>query len=224
MKAFILAAGEGRRMRPLTNNTPKPLLEVGGKPLIQHHIENLRDAGVTELVINAKWLASKLIQEVGDGSRYGVSIHWSVESEKLETGGGIRNALHLLGQEPFLLVNGDVWSDFTFAKILATDLADNLGHLLLVENPPHHPAGDFSIESGKLVRPTTGQQAHTYSGIALLRPQLFERYAREQRCLPLVTLLWQAIAENRLSGELYSGRWCDVGTPERLKALRDELG
>ena len=224
MKAFILAAGEGRRMRPLTESIPKPLIEVAGKPLILHHIEKLRAVGVTDIVINARWLAQRLKDSLGDGAEHGVSIQWSEETEKLETGGGIRNALNRLDEEPFLLISGDVWCEISFANLVARSLGENLGHLVLVENPEHNPKGDFGLRGEKISKSVLDLVAYTYSGIGILSPKLFLKYRRHERCLPLVRLLADAIDDGLLTGELYSGSWCDVGTPERLRALREELG
>mgnify|MGYP000116603239 CR=1 FL=1 len=219
MKAMILAAGLGNRMRPLTLETPKPLLAVGGKPLIVWHIEALKTAGVTELVINTAWLGHKLHDALGDGSDYGVSIHWSDENEPLETAGGIQKALPLLGDEPFLLVNGDIWLRYDFKDIVAKSLGDQLAHLLLVANPPQHPNGDFVFHrnSGNTLVLPDGEERYTFAGISLLSPQLFAGLT--PGIAPLAPLLRQAIARGRVSGEYHDGAWIDVGTPERLAAL-----
>lgn len=210
MKAMILAAGKGERMRPLTLHMPKPLLPVAGKALIEYHIEALARAGFTELVINHAWLGEQLEVALGDGSRYGVRICYSVEPQPLETGGGIFNALPLLGDAPFVLVNGDVWTDYDFALLPRQLDAD--AHLVLVDNPAHHPQGDFALVSGQ-VR-SHGPSLLTYSGIAVLRPQLFAGCVAG--AFPLAPLLRKAMAEGRASGEHYAGRWLDVGTVERL--------
>lgn len=213
MKAMILAAGRGERMRPLTDHTPKPLLVVGGKPLIVHHILRLRDAGYTELVINHAWLGEQLPAALGDGSGHGVHITWSPEGEALETGGGIHRALPLLGDAPFLVVNGDVWTDYPYARL--RHAPTGLAHLVLVANPPQHPQGDFALDHGR-VR-SDGAPRHTFSGIGVYRPELFAGCAPGK--FPLAPLLRAAMAGDQVSGELYPGRWYDIGTPERLTAL-----
>jgi MurNAc alpha-1-phosphate uridylyltransferase len=211
MKAMILAAGKGERMRPLTLHTPKPLLPVGGMPLIEHHIRALAAAGFTELVINHAWLGQQIEDYLGDGARFGVSIGYSAEGEPLETGGGIQRALPLLGREPFLLVNGDVWTDYPFAG-LRRPLA-GLAHLVLVDNPAHHPEGDFRLQ-GERACARDAEVGLTYSGIAVLDPALFAG------CRPgafkLAPLLRDAMALGQVSGEHYRGQWVDVGTRERL--------
>lgn len=210
MKAMILAAGKGERMRPLTLHTPKPLLRVAGKALIEYHIEALAVAGITELVINHAWLGQQVEQALGNGSRYGVRIAYSAETEPLETGGGIRKALPLLGDEPFVVVNGDVWTDYDFSELKGH--ADSLAHLVLVNNPPHHPRGDFSLVQG-VVSPD-GENKLTYSGISILHPQLFADC--QSGAFALAPLLRAAMTQGRVSGEYYAGRWLDVGTTERL--------
>lgn len=212
MKAMILAAGKGERMRPLTLHTPKPLLPVAGKPLIEYHIERLVAAGCRELVINHAWLGEQIEQALGDGSRWGVSIQYSAETEPLETGGGIRRALPLLGDEPFILVNGDVWTDYDFS-VLPRQL-DGLAHLVLVNNPEHHPQGDFLLQDDRVLTEGQGQRL-TYSGIAVLSPQLLADC--EQGAFKLAPLLRVAMTAGAVSGEHYGGRWLDVGTPERLQ-------
>lgn len=218
MKAMILAAGKGERMRPLTLHTPKPLLPVGGVPLIEHHIRALAAAGFTELVINHAWLGEQIEAHLGDGARFGVSIAFSAEGEPLETGGGIARALPLLGDAPFLLVNGDVWCDYPFAALRRP--LDGLAHLVLVDNPQHHPTGDFRLE-GVRARPRGEQAGLTYSGIALLDPALFAG------CPPgafrLAPLLVEAMERDAVSGEHYRGQWVDVGTIERLAEVERRL-
>ncbi|KTS76540.1 mannose-1-phosphate guanylyltransferase [Pseudomonas oryzihabitans] len=210
MKAMILAAGKGERMRPLTLSLPKPLIEVNGRPLIEHHIQALAAVGITELVINHAWLGAQLEAALGDGSRFGVSIRFSAEGEPLETGGGIFQALPLLGSEPFVLVNGDIRTDFDFADLALP--AGCLAHLVLVDNPVHHPVGDFGLVGGRITSEATTKL--TYSGIAVLHPQLFEGYTAG--AFKLVDVLRPAIAAGRVSGERLHGRWVDVGTLERL--------
>lgn len=219
MKAMILAAGLGSRMRPLTLYKPKPLLEVGGKPLIVWHIEKLKEIGVTEIVINSAWLADVLIGALGDGSKFGVKLLWTREDEGLETAGGIINALPLLGTEPFILVNGDVWTTFDFEALLNVQLGQDLAHLVFTANPPQHQNGDFTLSKG---RAYTFDQAHsgealTYSGIAVIDPAMFDGLEAGKR--PLAPLLKQAMLDGRISAEKMQAAWVDVGTPERLTAL-----
>lgn len=223
MKAMILAAGMGNRMRPLTLHTPKPLLEVGGKPLIVWHIEKLQKMGVQEIVINTAWLGEKLADALGDGSQFGVKILWSHEGEGLETAGGIINALPLLGNEPFILVNGDVWTTMDFAPLLNVQLQDDLAHLVLVENPVQHPQGDFTLAANKAY---TFEQARsgenlTYSGVAVMHPQMFNALESGKR--PLAPLLKQAMQQEKISAQKLQGVWVDVGTPERLNALDQQI-
>ncbi|MGQ9374733.1 N-acetylmuramate alpha-1-phosphate uridylyltransferase MurU [Acinetobacter tandoii] len=219
MKAMILAAGLGNRMRPLTLYKPKPLLEVGGKPLIVWHIEKLKEIGVTDIVINSAWLADVLIGALGDGSQFGVNILWTREEEGLETAGGIINALPLLGTEPFILVNGDVWTTFDFASLLEIQLDEDLAHLVFVKNPPQHLQGDFTLVNGRAYTFEQAQQGEdlTYSGVAVLHPQMFAGLENGKR--PLAPLLKQAMHDGRVSAEKMHASWVDVGTPERLTAL-----
>lgn len=223
MKAMILAAGMGNRMRPLTLHTPKPLLEVGGKPLIVWHIEKLQKIGVQEIVINTAWLGEKLAEALGDGSQFGVKILWSHEGEGLETAGGIIKALPLLGNEPFILVNGDVWTTMDFAPLLNVQLQNDLAHLVLVENPVQHPQGDFTLAANKAY---TFEQARsgenlTYSGVAVMHPQMFVGLESGKR--PLAPLLKQAMQQEKISAHKLQGVWVDVGTPERLNALDQQI-
>ncbi|MFW2001546.1 N-acetylmuramate alpha-1-phosphate uridylyltransferase MurU [Acinetobacter ursingii] len=223
MKAMILAAGLGNRMRPLTLHTPKPLLQVGGKPLIIWHIEKLKKIGVTEIVINTAWLGDKLVDALGDGSLLGVKILWSHEAEGLETAGGIINALPLLGDDPFILVNGDVWTTMDFASLLKVKLIDDLAHLVFVPNPVQHPQGDFVLSNGKAYTFEQAQigEALTYSGVAVLSPKLFENLEHGKR--PLAPLLKQAMLNGQVSAEKMQGVWVDVGTPERLNELDQHI-
>ncbi|MDV7211448.1 N-acetylmuramate alpha-1-phosphate uridylyltransferase MurU [Azotobacter beijerinckii] len=211
MKAMILAAGKGERLRPLTLHTPKPLVRAGGVPLIEYHVRALVAAGFRELVINHAWLGAQIEAYLGDGARFGASIAYSAEGEPLETGGGIHRALPLLGGEPFLLVNGDIWTDYAFADLRRVPAS--LAHLVLVDNPAHHPQGDFCLEDGR-VSARGERPGLTYSGIAVLDPALFAG------CRPgafkLAPLLLAAMAEGRVGGEHFRGRWVDVGTHERL--------
>ncbi|MGA9699090.1 N-acetylmuramate alpha-1-phosphate uridylyltransferase MurU [Acinetobacter sp. ANC 3781] len=219
MKAMILAAGQGTRMRPLTLYKPKPLLEVGGKALIVWHIEKLKQMGVTEIVINSAWLADVLIGILGDGSQFGVKILWTREDQGLETAGGIINALPLLGTEPFILVNGDVWTTFDFAHLLHIPLEQDLAHLVFVTNPVQHPKGDFTLSNGRAYtfeQEQTGE-ALTYSGIAVIHPKMFDGLEAGKR--PLAPLLKQAMQNGKISAEKMQAAWVDVGTPERLSDL-----
>jgi N-acetyl-alpha-D-muramate 1-phosphate uridylyltransferase len=219
MKAMVLAAGRGERLRPLTDSVPKPLVQVGGKPLIAWHLAALARAGVREVVINLSWLAEQLRAALGDGHGFGVTIHYSEEGPvPLETGGGIFRALPLLGTEPFLLVNGDIWTDLPFETLSLAPAA--LAHLVLVPNPPQHPQGDFGLEPGGIVV-NRDSDRFTYCGVGLYRPEFF--HDCEPGRFPLLPLLNRAIAARQLHGELYRGRWSDVGTPARLAALNAEL-
>ena len=214
MKAMILAAGRGERMRPLTDTLPKPLLPVAGKPLIEHHIERLAAAGVCELVINQGWLGDKLKAALGDGERWGVQIQWSDEGwPALETGGGITRALPLLGESPFLLVNGDVWTDANPGDLIRT--ISGYAHLYMVENPEHHPGGDFALENQCLSQ--QGDEKFTYSGIGIFHPKLFAGCRDE--AFRLAPLLREAMDRGAVTGSMLPGSWVDVGTPQRLAAL-----
>lgn len=219
MKAMILAAGLGNRMRPLTLYTPKPLLQVGGKPLIVWHIEKLKSIGVTEIVINSAWLADKLIGALGDGSKFGVNIHWTREDEGLETAGGIINALPLLGDKPFILVNGDVWTTMDFEPLRHIKLGDDLAHLVFVNNPVQHPQGDFTLLNGRAFnfdQKAEGENL-TFSGLSVINPKLFQGLEAGKR--PLAPLLKQAMLDQLVSAEKMQAAWVDVGTPERLSEL-----
>lgn len=213
MKAMILAAGRGERMRPLTDHTPKPLLLVGGKPLIQYHIEALAAAGFQDLVINHAHLGAQIEAALGDGERFGVHIDYSQEDPALETGGGIFHALPLLGEDPFLVVNGDIWCDFPFASARLRPHA--LAHLVLVENPPHNPQGDFALRAGWVSNDRVARL--TFSGIGIYHPRLFA--ACQGGAFPLAPLVRAACDHNHVTGQYYKGRWLDVGTQQRLWEL-----
>lgn len=221
---MVLAAGRGERMRPLTDSLPKPLLKVGGKRLIDYHLERLAAGGFREVVINTAWLGDLIPAALGTGEQFGLAITYSHERpEALETGGGIFQALPLLGSAPFLLVNGDVWTDIDFGSLRREPPAGALAHLVLVRNPPHHPRGDFRLVEGPghlLVSEGEGLR-HTYSGVGLYRPEFFAGCTPGK--FPLLPLLRRAIEQNALSGELHQGRWYDIGTTERLAALDQEL-
>jgi MurNAc alpha-1-phosphate uridylyltransferase len=220
MKAMILAAGRGVRMRPLTDRTPKPLLAVGGKPLIAWHLQRLARAGLTEVVINHAHLGHKVEAALGDGSRFGLSIRYSAEPEALETAGGIARALPLLGTEPFVVINADIYSDYDFAVMRQLPLGDALAHLVLVDNPAQHPRGDFALDSGR-VR-DGGEHLLTFSGIGMYAPRLFGGIAPGAK-VPLAPLLREAMSQDRVSGEHFGGCWHDIGTAERLLALDRQL-
>jgi MurNAc alpha-1-phosphate uridylyltransferase len=214
MKAMILAAGRGERMRPLTDTMPKPLLQVRGRALIDYHIEALVRCGITALVINLSWLGEKIRAYLGDGSRFGASVAYSDEPyPPMDTGGGIHRALSLLGPGPFWLVNADVFCGYPFA--LRTLAPGVLAHLILVPNPSHHPEGDFGLAEGRIT--DNGGERLTYSGLAVLHPDLFAGCVTGR--FPLAPLLRQAASRGAATGELFTGLWSDVGTPERLREL-----
>ena len=220
MKAMLLAAGRGERLRPLTERTPKALVPVGGKPLIGWHLERLAAAGCREAVINVSHLAQQIVDHVGDGARFGLRIAYSREAEPLETAGGIAQALRLLGGAPFLLVNADIYCEVDFRRLLELDLGAMLAHLVLVPNPPHRAQGDFAL-IGRSVG-NEGAPRYTYSGVAVMSPQLV-RPVRPGNKAPLAPLLRGAANENRISGEVFEGLWQDVGTVERLAELETHL-
>lgn len=220
MKAMILAAGKGERMRPLTLHTPKPLLPVAGQPLIEYHLRALAAAGFTEVVINHAWLGQQIEEHLGDGSRFGLSIRYSPEGEPLETGGGILKALPLLGEGPFLLVNGDVWTDYDLARLRAP--LPGLAHLVLVDNPGHHGRGDFRLQGTQVVDGDDAPGTLTFSGLSVLHPALFD--GCQPGAFKLAPLLRQAMAAGQVSGEHYLGRWVDVGTQERLAEVERLIG
>lgn len=214
MRAMILAAGRGERMRPLTDQMPKPLLKVGEQSLIERHLLALGRAGVHDVVVNLSWLGEMIRKELGDGTRFGVRIHYSEEGPvPLETAGGIFRALPLLGREPFIVVNGDIVTDFSFATLRLPD--ESSAHLVLVDNPPHNAQGDFALDAGHVV--AQGAPMLTFSGVAVYRPEFFEGCVPGR--FPLLPLFRRALAKRALSGERYQGRWSDVGTPQRLAEL-----
>lgn len=218
MKAMILAAGRGERMRPLTDTVPKPLLLAGGKPLIVHLIERLRREGFCDLVINHAYLSQQLRSTLSDGRSLGVRIRYSVEPQgALDTGGGILNALPILGNSPFLVVNGDVWTDYPFRRLAKQP--PSLAHLVMVDNPPHHREGDFAVVDGKVDH--RGRSRLTFGGIGVYRQELFEGH-REGR-FPLAPLLRRAAMQGKVSAEYYDGQWMDIGTPQRLRELDSRL-
>ena len=221
MKAMLLAAGRGERLRPLTDTVPKALVEAGGKPLIGWHLERLAKAGFREAVINLSHLGERIVEKLGDGRGYGMQLRYSREPERLETAGGIANALPLLGREPFLLVNADVYCEVDFARLRALRLGERLAHLLLVPNPPHKLKGDFSLRDGLVVGDDPAPR-YTYAGVALMDPALVAPVKPGEKA-PLAPLLYDAARRKRLGGELYEGLWQDVGTIERLAELEAHL-
>ena len=230
MKALILAAGLGERMRPLTDTTPKPLLRVGGKPLVEWHLEKLAALGIRDVVINTSWLAQQFPAALGDGARWHLRIQYAFEGgTPLETGGGMWNALPLLGEAPFLLVNGDVWTDYDFARL--PQEPQGLAHLVLVDRPAQASHGDFALDADGCVR-ADGEHKLTYAGIGVYRPQLLEGWQAEipapamangKPKFPLAPVLRAHMASGAITGEHHRGRWTDVGTPERLQRLDADL-
>ena len=217
---MILAAGRGERMRPLTDTVPKPLLPVGGRPLIVWHLEKLAAAGYRRVVINHAHLGEQVERTLGDGSRWGVRILYSAEGQgrALETGGGICKALPLLGEAPFLVINGDLFTDLDYARLAIS--GESLAHLVMVDNPEHHPRGDFHLNGDGMLR-AEGEPRLTFSGVGLYRPELFGGCRVEP--FPLAPLLRRFMACGKVSGEYFSGRWLDVGTPQRYHRLQEEL-
>lgn len=231
MRALIFAAGKGERMRPLTEHTPKPLLAVGGKPLIEWHLEKLAAAGIVEVVINTAWLADRFEPSLGDGSRWGLRLHYSFEgAEPLETGGGMLQALQWLGDEPFLAVNGDIWCDHDFSQL--PKQPQGLAHLVMVDNPPQHPRGDFALDGDGMMH-SDGESKLTFAGIGIYRRDLLQDWRRivgnvagVDEIPPrfkLAPLLRAAMHAQQVSGEHHRGGWTDVGTPERLAELDRRL-
>lgn len=238
MKAMILAAGRGERMRPLTDHTPKPLLRVGGRRLIEYHIDALVEAGMREIIINHAHLGRQIEESLGDGARYGAQINYSAdtaEGEALETGGGIFKALPLLGDAPFVVINGDIWTDYPYRHLPI--MPQGMAHLVLVDNPPHHPKGDFALCAGNNILPgvnnnrvpginnvydpAPGEPTLTFSGIGVYRPELFTGCAPGR--FQLAPLLRKAMQQQAVTGVHYTGQWMDIGTPQRLDELNCAL-
>ena len=216
MKAMILAAGRGERMRPLTDHTPKPLLQAGKHRLIEYHLYNLANAGFKDIVINVAWLGQQIIETLGDGSAYGLNIMYSDEGEKaLETGGGIFKALPLLGDAPFLVINGDIFCDYPYTKLYNYQPED-LAHLILVDNPEHNTTGDFYLKNNKLS--PAGDSKYTFSGIGIYTKAFFS--GQTEPAFPLAPLIRQHLERGLISAEYYAGQWQDIGTYERLEALK----
>lgn len=229
MRAMVLAAGRGQRMRPLTDALPKPLLRVGGKPLIVWTIERLVQAGIRDIIINHAWLGQCIEDALGDGKQFGAHISYSPENPALETAGGIARALPFFNDQPFLVVNGDIWCDWDPTEALGAarqmQSQDLLAWLVLVDNPPQHPKGDFCLNSSGLVTDPLAQAAApalTFSGIGVYHPMLFNATLADQPAA-LAPLLRQAITQDRVAGARHHGRWTDVGTPQRLDQLNQQL-
>jgi len=218
MKAMLLAAGRGERLRPLTDDLPKPLVEANGKALIDYHLENLQSSGIEEVVINTCWKGDRLVKHLGDGSRYGMEISYRHESTALETAGGVANALDLLGDQPFLLISADIWCDAKLSTLINT-ASEQLAHIMLVKNPAHHPEGDFSLQN-KFVVPRTANSS-TYAGIGIYSPELFKYLPPGP--VPLLKVLTSAISKSQMTGQIYQGPWFDIGTVDRLAALNNFL-
>ena len=218
MKAMVLAAGRGERMRPITDTVPKPLVRVGGRPLIAWHLAALARAGVREVVINLSWLGEQLRTALGAGADFGLRITYSEEGPvPLETGGGIFRALPLLGPEPFLVLSGDIWTDIDLGSVQLEPEAQ--AHLVLIPNPPHHPRGDFGLEGNVVVQ--RDSERLTYANVGIYRPEFFAGCAAGR--FPLLEPLNRAIAARLVRGEVHRGAWSDVGTPERLAQLEARL-
>ncbi len=225
MKAFILAAGKGERMRPLTDNLPKPLLKVGSKALIVHLLEKLISAGVKDFVINTAYLGHMLKREIGDGRKFGVAIRYSEEKQPLETGGAIHHALDILGDDPFLLVNSDIWTDYDFSALIkcATDtcaVRESGAHLVLVNNPRHNAEGDFCLDAGMLKKVKGTKSGYTFAGVSLISPELIKNFPDAREKFPLREVFSWGIDRGKVSGELHTGQWVDVGTPDRLNSIQ----
>ncbi len=219
MKAMILAAGRGERLRPLTDSTPKPLLKVGEKSLIEYHLYKLAQTGIKEVIINTAWLGKQIQQTLGNGEKYNLSLQYSDEGEQaLETAGGIIKALPLLGDEPFIIINGDIFTDYDFNQLTKLKL-DSEAHLVMVENPDHNHKGDFALDNGRLKN--TGESLYTYSGIGIYTKQFFAGYP--EGVTALAPILIKKIEQQKVSGELYKKAWTDVGTIERLQQLNDQI-
>ena len=226
-RAMILAAGRGLRMRPLTDKLPKPLMKVNSKPLIFYHIESLVSSGVKEIIINISYLGDMIKNQLGNGEDWGIDIYYSDESDgPLETAGGIYNALPLLGEDPFLVINSDVWTDYDFSNLLNYSLNDNLAHLVLTSNPEHNLEGDFILNSQNLLSHSGEGQRFTFSGLSLISAKLFENndfMNNKDKKKSLAPLLKHAMDNGKISGELYFGDWADVGSVSRLQELRDRF-
>ncbi len=224
MKAMILAAGRGERMMPLTARCPKPLLSVAGKPLIEYHIKKIALAGIKQIVINVSYLGQQIQRWLGDGDQFGVSITYSLEHSPLETGGGIKKILPIMAGEPFLVVNADIWSDMDYKALvsMAFDTDNMSAHLMMVPNPCHHPEGDFGLADDNLLL-STAAHTFTYSGVGLFSEKLFVNSVCQQDRFPLLPLFQHGITNKQITGQVFDGFWCDVGTPQRLQQLEQHL-
>lgn len=220
MRAMILAAGRGSRMRPLTDHTHKGLLKIADVPLLERHVRKLAAIGIKDIVINVSYLAEQIQQFLGDGQTFGVNIHYSIEPTALEVGGGIIKALPLLGPEPFIVINCDVWTDYSMQNL--TLKQNSMGHIVLVKNPDHNPKGDFCLVNEKVQISHSAEKTFTYAGIALYHPKLFHGFP-EYCSQPMLPILLKAIERSQLSGEFYQGFWSDIGTPERLSAVHTQF-
>ncbi len=230
MKAMILAAGHGKRMQNLTQNTPKPLLKVDGKTLLENKIEMLKRAGINEVVINVAYLPDKIKKFAGDGRQWDVEIVYSEEDSALETAGGILKALTLLGDQAFLAINADIWTDYPLQQLSDPSFLksfsqqDCLGHLVMVKNPSEHSKGDFKLDDQNLLLTKEKEETGlTFSGVAIYKPELFTSYPNNRECFPLLEVFQYAIDSKRLSGEYYQGQWDDVGTPDRLQSINSRV-
>lgn len=220
MKAMLLAAGRGERMKNLTQDTPKPLLEINNKPLIQHHIENLSACGIKEFVVNLWYLGDKIKEYLGDGSNFGVKISYSPEEHLLGMGGGVLHALPLLGDEPFLVMSNDVWTEYPFEKLCQRSV--NCAHLVLVDNPPFHLEGDYSLENGKILDKIPDGKTYNYGGFGIFHPDIFQGFAPGK--FGIMALLQQFVAQGKVTGEHYTGQWLNLNTPDDLIAARELTG
>ena len=219
MKAMLLAAGYGKRMQPLTLTTPKPLLLAGGKPLIVHHLEHLSAVGIGEVIINVAHLGVQIKDALGNGSQWGLTIRYSEEPEPLESAGAILQALPLLGDDPFILINADIWTDYQLSTLVHHKLPPYQGHLVLTRNPEHNPNGDFCVTDGELSRNNDGNPSYTFTGISKLSPRLISEYPKKRPVFPLAEVFCYAIEKQLLSAQVMEDNWRDVGTPERLHSL-----
>lgn len=216
MKAMILAAGKGERLRPLTATTPKPLLTIGGKPLLIHHLQAMAQAGITEVVINTWYLGEQIIELIGNGARFGLNIHYSAEDQLLDTGGGIAKCLPILGNDPFLVISADIFTDFNYTTL--PTMPSGLAHLIMVENPTYHPKGDFCLDKGRLS--LQGNEKFTYANIGVYRPEFF--VGAPQGAFPLRDLFFKHIGANNVTGQFFRGMWHNIGTAEDL-ALANQI-
>lgn len=217
MKAMILAAGKGERMRPLTNSTPKPLLTVNGQPLIIYHLYALAKAGITEVIINTHYLGDQIIQLIGPGARFGLKIEYSIEEQLLDTGGGINKVLPFFGSDPFLVISADVLTDFPLHTL--PHFPNGLAHLVMVDNPSYHPEGDFGLDRGKIRLKNAGMPTFTYGNIGIYRPEFFVH--APEGAFPLAHLLRQHISNDLICGQYYSGVWHNIGTPADLALVNN---